>query len=582
MVEERVRRKLAAILVADVVGYSRLMAADEAGTLARLKALRAQSIDPRIAEHRGRIVKETGDGLLVEFVSVIDAVACAVDLQRGLAEKNTDVPDDRRMAFRMGINLGDIIVEDHDIYGDGVNIAARLESVAEPGGVCIAGKVYDEVKGRLDLRYESLGEQSVKNIPGTIRVYRIGIGSLDSSSLASAAAILDRPAVAVLPFVNMSGDPEQEYFADGLSEDIITALSYWRSFPVIARNSTFAYKGRSVDVRKVATELGARYVLEGSVRRSGERVRITTQLIDAMTGHHVWADKFDRVLEDIFELQDEITQRIAAAVAPEVERAEHKRLGTKRTRSLSAWEYYLRGMSHINDVTKDGNARAREMFLHAIELDPTYSDAFTGLAFSHHRDINLQVTEDFENSCSELLAAARQAVAHDPASSSAHVILGIAYQHTSKYDLAIEETKTAVSLNPSSPLAHIARGTSLSLADRPREGIPHLQKALELSPRDPWLYQYMTLLAGAHLNAGNYEVAEGWARKAVLLRPDYPNARFCRAVCLGHLGRDEDAREELSECERISVDYIGKRLSDPTDPYKELIRDGLRRAGWKG
>ena len=490
MVEERVQRRLAAILVADVVGYSRLMGEDEAGTRARFNVYLNELIEPVTASHRGRIVKTMGDGLLVEFASVVDAVQCAVEIQKGMAERNAGEPNDQRIDFRIGVNLGDVIVEGDDIHGDGVNVAARLEGIAEPGGICVSRTVLDHVKGKVDLVFEDLGDHEVKNIAEPIRIYGVKGVAMTVTAM-SVDDVLARPAVAVLPFVNMSGDPEQEYFADGLAEDIITALSHWRSFPVIARNSTFAYKGQSVDVRKVATELGARYVLEGSVRRGGERVRISAQLIDAMTGHHVWAEKFDRTLEDIFGLQDEITQRIAAIVAPELERAEQKRLATKRTQNLSAWETYLRGMSCIHELTKEGIARAREMFSHAIELDPTYSDAFTGLAFTHHRDIHLQIAEDPEKSRREVLAAARRAVVHDPASSNAYVILGIAYQHAKQYDQAIEETKTAVSLNPSNALAYISRGVSLSLAGRPQEGIPHLERSLELSPQDPQIYIYM-------------------------------------------------------------------------------------------
>ena len=318
MQEDRVDRRLAAIFAGDIAAYSRLMGADEEGTLRQLKAHRKELVNPRITEHHGRIVKTTGDGMLVEFVSVVDAVRCAVDIQRGMAERNANVPADKRIQFRIGINVGDIISDDSDIYGDGVNVAARLEALAEPGGICVARNVHDQVRDKLSFSFEDMGEQSVKNIARPVRAYRIEV--CEQTSAASPAAldidiVLRRPAVAVLPFTNLSRDPEQEYFADGLTEDIITALSHWRMFPVIARNSTFIYKGRAVNVQQIARELGAKYIIEGSVRKGGDQVRVTVQLIDAGTGHHVWAERYDRKIGDIFELQDEITERIAATVS---------------------------------------------------------------------------------------------------------------------------------------------------------------------------------------------------------------------------------------------------------------------------
>ena len=346
MAEERVERKLAAILAADVAEYSRLMGEDEVGTRARFNAHLDELIEPAIASGRGRIVKTTGDGLLVEFASVADAVQCAVEIQKGMAERNVDEPNDRRMEFRIGVNLGDVIIEGDDIHGDGVNVAARLEGVAEPGGICISGAVHESVRNKLDVVFVDLGEQSVKNIADPVRVFRASLDGVRRKSDASAEAdaIFRRPAVAVLPLKNLSGDPDQEYFTDGLTEDIITALSLWRSFPVIARNSTFSYKGQSPDIRKVGEELGARFVIEGSVRKAGNRIRVTVQLIDAETGHHVWAERFDRELDDIFALQDEITQRVAATVEPELGRFEQKRLAAKHPTSLDAWDYCQRGM----------------------------------------------------------------------------------------------------------------------------------------------------------------------------------------------------------------------------------------------
>ena len=349
MAEERVQRRLAAIQAADVVGYSRLMGADEAGTLARLKALRRELLNPKVSEYGGRIVKTTGDGTLIEFPSAVDAVNHAIDVQRSMGRRNTDEDHDSRMDLRIGINVGDVIVEGEDIFGDGVNVAPRLEALAEPGGICISGTVYDQVRGKLDVPFQDLGEQSLKNIVEPVRVIAVTLEAETAGSGAAsrADAIFRRPAVAVLPFENLSGDSDQDYFADGLTEDIITALSLWRSFPVIARNSTFAYKGTSPDIRRVGEELGARYVIEGSVRKAGNRIRVTFQLINAATGHHVWAEKLDRDLVDVFALQDEISERIAGTIAPEVDRAEQTRSRIANPANLDAWEFYQRVEGHL-------------------------------------------------------------------------------------------------------------------------------------------------------------------------------------------------------------------------------------------
>ena len=389
MAEQRAQRRLAAILAADVVGYSRLMRADEAGTLAQLKTLRKELLDPKITEYGGRIFKTTGDGMLIEFPSAVDAVQHAVDVQRAMSQRNATVPEDRRMEIRMGINVGDVVVEDGDLFGDGVNVAARLEGLADPGGVCVSGSAHEQVRHKLDLNFEDMGEQSVKNIDEPVRVFRAELDEVQKKTHASveADALFLRPAVAVLPFENLSGDPDQEYFADGLTEDIITALSLWRSFPVIARNSTFSYKGQSPDIRRVGEELGARFVIEGSVRKAGNRIRVTVELIDAKTGHHVWAERFDRELDDIFAVQDEITQRVAATVEPELGRFEQKRLAAKHPTSLDAWDYCQRGMYLLYKFTKEDIEEARDVFVRAIELDPIYSQTHMGLAYSHQLDI---------------------------------------------------------------------------------------------------------------------------------------------------------------------------------------------------
>ena len=583
MAEERVQRRLAAILAADVVGYSRLMGEDEAGTHASLMAHLEALIDPKIAEHHGRIVKSTGDGVLAEFGSVVDAVVCANEIQQAMAERNADIPSARRIEFRIGVNLGDVIVERDDIYGDGVNIAARLEGLADPGGICISAKVYEEVRGKLDLAFEDLGRREVKNIAEGVRAYRVRAPRILEPASADAGAVLQRPAVAVLPFVNMSGDPEQEYFADGLTEDIITALSLWRSFPVIARNSSFAYKGQSPDIRQVATELGARYVIEGGVRRSGNRVRVTAQLIDAETGHHVWAERFDRELEDIFALQDEITERIAATVEPELGRFEQRRSATKHPTSLDAWDYCQRGMYLLYKFTKDGIEQSRDMFKRAIELDPTYSQAHTGLAYSHQLDILHAYTERHADSVEQLMKHARQGVALDDTDSFAHVIMAFAYRWARRHDLAVAEAERAIELNPNDVWALGTLGNVLDLAGRPQEGIPYLNEALRrLNPRDVHRHFMMAIIARAYLNSRDYELAAEWARKAINRDPSHVRAQLFLAASLGHLGRQKEARAAINECNQVNPEFVRRwtqwrEYRDEAD--NDHVLDGLKKAG---
>ena len=433
-------RRLAAILAADVVGYSRLMEADEEATLATLNLYR-EVIDGLVADHRGRIFGSAGDSVVAEFASPVEAVRCAARIQHKLEEHNAELPDNRQMRFRIGINLGDVMAEGENLLGDGVNIASRLEGLADAGGICISRTVHDQVKNKEELGYEYLGEQEVKNIAEPIPAYRVIMETraVATPHVASMDAMLERPAIAVLPFANMSGDPGQEYFSDGLTEDIITALALWRSFPVIARNSSFVYKGKAMDVKRIGRELGAQYVLEGSVRKSGNRLRITAQLIDAANGHHVWVEKFDRDLEDVFALQDEIAERITATLERALGKAELTRSKAKQPGNLDAWDYYLRGRSYLDEITKDGTAKAREMFERAIELDPGYADAFADLAWTHSRDLLLECTDDWEGSIAQVYEAARRAVALDNASSRAHHLLSTAYIWRNEHDLATAE-----------------------------------------------------------------------------------------------------------------------------------------------
>jgi len=381
MAEDRVDRRLAAIFAGDIAGYSRLMGVDEEGTLRQLKAHRKELVDPKITEHRGRIVKTTGDGMLVEFVSVVDAVRCAVDIQRGMAERNAEVPVEKRIEFRIGINIGDIIIDGDDIFGDGVNVAARLQALADPGGIMVSGIVHDQVRDKLSFGFEDLGEQAVKNIARPVGVHRVQISELHAPTAVKLGTpanmpISSRPSIAVLPFANMSGDPEQEYFADGIVEEIITALSHMRWLSVIARNSSFTYKGKSVDVKQVGRDLGVRYVLEGSVRKGGNRLRIAGQLIDTATGAHLWADRFDGATEDIFDLQDQITAKVLSAIAPKLEQAEIERAKRKPTENLDAYDYFLRGMAGIHQWTKESYDEALRLFYRSIELDPGFASAY--------------------------------------------------------------------------------------------------------------------------------------------------------------------------------------------------------------
>ena len=420
---ERVERRLAAILAADVAGYSRLMGQDEAGTLSRLRTHRRELIDPRIAEHKGRIVKTTGDGILIEFPSVVGAVTCAVAVQEGMAERNAAIAVEQRIEFRVGINLGDVIVEDGDIHGDGVNVAARLEALAEPGSICLSAVVHDQVRDKLDLAFDDLGDQALKNIARPMRVYRVRTGTQVPASLglrtavmqSSALALPDKPSVAVLPFANMTSDPEQEFLADGIAEDVITALSRYPSLFVIARNSSFTYRGRAVDVKQVGAELGVRYVLEGSLRKSGNRVRVSAQLVEAETGKHVWAERYDRDLADIFAVQDEIAEAVTIAIAPAIAEAERQRAMRKSPGSLDAWAAYQRGLWHLSKTSAEDNALAETFFQRTIDLDANFGGGYCGLAAVLHQGARLFRTRELREAQDSAERLARQAVALDAA-----------------------------------------------------------------------------------------------------------------------------------------------------------------------
>jgi len=480
-----VERRLAAILAADVAGYSRLIEGNEEGTLRRLKALRAELVDPKIAGHRGRIVKTTGDGMLVEFASVVDALRCAAELQAAIARRNAPLPLDHRIEFRIGINVGDIVVEDGDIFGDGVNVAARLEGLAEPGGICVSARVQEDAAGRLDLAFEDLGEQQLKNIARPVRVYRVRPVNNSPAVTGPALPLPDKPSIAVLPFANMSGDPEQEYFVDGMVEEIITALSRIRWLFVIARNSTFTYKGRTVDVKEVGRELGVRYVLEGSVRKAGTRVRITGQLIDTLTGTHLWADRFDGSLEDIFELQDEIAVSVAGVIEPALQAAEMRRSAARPTTDLSAYDLYLRALAAVFPFTKDRTFEALGLLEQAIAIDRHYGPALSWTAICHLRLAYDGWAEEPETSRFKSIDLARQALQaaeNDPGIlANAAFVLG---SFGEDIGAMIGLVDRALTLNPSFARGWNWSGTLRLMAGQHDLAIEHVEIALRLSPRE--------------------------------------------------------------------------------------------------
>jgi adenylate cyclase len=515
-----VTRKLAAILAADVASYSRLMGADEEGTLERLKAHRRELIDPKIAEHHGRIVKTTGDGILIEFPSVVEAVRCAVEVLQGMAERNADVPEDRRITFRVGVNLGDIIIDADDIYGDGVNIAARLEAMAEPGTVCISATGWEHARGKVPFGADDLGEHQLKNIERPIRVFRIA-GGASATATRKPLPLPDKPSVAVLPFTNMSGDPEQEYFADGMVEDIISGLSRIGWLFVIARNSSFTYKGKTVDVKQVGRELGVRYVLEGSVRKGGSRVRITGQLVDATTGGHIWVDRFDGTLEDVFDLQDRVTASVVGAIEPRLQRVEIERAGRKPTESLDAYDYFLRGMASLHRFTRDSLLDARGLYQRATELDPNYASPYGMAAWCILRCRLNGWLADPDCEIADGVRLARRAAAlgkDDPTAlwSSGGSLARLA----GEVETGTAHIDRALVLNPNLAAAWSASGWSRIFLGEPADAIEHFARAMRLSPLDPLAYFAYTGMGFARLFGGHYDEAASWARKASHEQPN--------------------------------------------------------------
>jgi len=578
MAEAPVERRLAAILAADVFGYSRLMGIDEEGTLAALKAHRRELIDPKIAEHRGRIVKTTGDGALVEFASAVAAVRCALDIQRAMAERNADIPEDRRIEFRMGINVGDIIVDEGDVYGDGVNIAARIEPLAEPGALCLSDNAYQQIKGKLSIDIIDMGEQQLKNIGQPVRVYSV---CSEGAATRPTLSLPDKPSVAVLPFQNMSGEPEQDYFADGMVEDIITGLSRIKWLFVIARNSTFAYKGSAIDVKKVGRELGVRYVLEGSVRKAADRVRITVQLINATTGAHVWAERYDRKSNDIFALQDEITLSVVGAMEPSLRSAEVERAKRKRPDSLDAYDLVLQALPDVYSRMPEQEKRALVLLERAFALDPNYALAHACAAHSHHT-LYLRGGLNLEHRAAAIRHA-YSAIAHGQddalALTFAGFVLGMDAHDRAAAFAALD---AAIAISPSTALAYIMGSIVLSFAGKAERAAEWAERGLRLSPLDPWRSSAFNTLAFGHFQHGRYEEAAAAAYKAVQCSPGFSICYMALAAPLAKLGRLEEAKAAAARVLELQpVFRYGRFLAgvDCEPTLAALLSEALRDAG---
>jgi TolB-like protein len=552
---EHIERRLTAILVADVAGFCRLMQADDEGTVAQLRAHRRSLVDPKIVEHHGRIVKTTGDGLLAEFASAVDALRCAVEVQDGMSARNAAIAPDRRIEYRIGVNVGDIIIDGDDILGDGVNVAARLESVAEPGGICVSGRVREDAESALDIAFDDAGIQNFKNIGRLVPVYRVRPhGPRANSAGKTRLARPDKPSIAVLPFQNMSGDPEQDYFADGIVEDIITALARNRWLFVIARNSSFTYKGRTVDVKQVGHELGVRYVLEGSVRKTGSRVRITGQLIDSETGVHLWADYFDGALENIFELQDEVTAKVVGRIAPTVQQAEIQRARRKPTESLDSYDCYLRGLARVHQNTKEVIDEALQLFRLAISLDPEFAAAYAMAAGCYI----LLLANGWIRGAEDVVEAerlARRAADLGRDDAVALCVAGITLVTVvGNVTDGVAFVDHALTLNPSLSHAWECSAWARIVLGEPEVAIEHAHMALRLSPLDPLTYATQSALAAAHFFAGNHGEAVAWAQSSYREQPNWvPSTRFGVAA-LALAGRLDEARTVMARLRRLDPD----------------------------
>ena len=583
---EGLNRRLVAIVSADVVGYSRLMGADEAGTLAGMRAHRAELWNPTIEQYGGRVVGTAGDSILVEYASAVAAVESSIVVQRGMVERNADLPNDSRMLLRIGINIGEVVIEGDDIYGDGVNVAARLQEIAEPGGITFSGNIHEQIEGKLDGTFTDDGLHEFKNIIRPVQVWRWSALESDVPAAATVDVPLslpDKPSIAVLPFDNMSGDPEQEYFSDGISEDIITALSKVHWLFVIARNSTFTYKGAAVDVIRVARELGVRYVVEGSVRKAANKVRITAQLVDGTTGNHVWAERYDRELDDIFALQDEITETIVGRIDTELRASERERARRKPPANLDAWELYQRGLWHAYKTTKESNEKARNLFHKAVERDPNFALAHAGIGLTCYLEVLLGLGDNRTEWLATGLAAGEQAVALDDKDGFTHYVLGRVLGLAGQGDRAIAELEKSVALNPSFAHGYYGLGFTLNWYGRAADAIPKLDMAMRLSPHDPILWAMQGFRASCCNNLENYEEGEEWAHKAVNTRSRHFLPHVILACALARQDRLDEARVAVEAARRVRPDLslsVIKRFFRHFHPeYGERLIDGLRKAG---
>ena len=571
-------RRLAAILAADLVGYSRLVGADEEGTLLALRTLREEMIEPLITGHRGRVVKLMGDGILAEFQSAVDAVKCAVDWQQQLNAQDGD----RALNFRIGINLGDVVIDGDDILGDGVNIAERLEGAADPGGIAVSDTVKQNVAASLGLSFVDQGVQSLKNISEPIRIWTWAGSASRVDGMVRTQPVSNKPPIAVLPFKNLSGDPDQDYFSDGLTEDLITAISYWGTFPVIARNSTFSFKGRSAKAADIGRELGATYLLEGSVRKAGSRIRVTASLIDAAREIELWGERFDRDVVDIFDVQDEITARVAAVVGHQIERAELVRLSESRSSDVSAWDLVVRGIPHFLEHSWQGNVEARRFFHQASERASDYSDAWAYLAWTHSHDLMMECPVDREESTRLGMEAGKRAVTLNDASALAHLALSSVFVWTGDAKNGLAEAQRARELNPNDVRASFAVGNRLTLTGELELGIEIIEDAMVLNPRDPYRWHYFGYLSRAYLSLGDAGRATEWAQRAVQMKPDQPDTHFRLALCHAHNGLLDEAREELGAAEALEPGFVERKKiwkPYPSEERNEQLLAPLRIEG---
>jgi adenylate cyclase len=624
-------RKLTAILCADVFGYSRLMGEDEEATLRTLSSYR-KLIDSLIEQHHGRFVNSAGDSVLAEFASVVNAVQCAVEIQTTLKAENENMPPERRMEFRIGVNLGDVMMDGEQIYGDGVNVAARLESLAEPGGICVSHTVHDQIKNKLALNYEDLGPQTVKNIAEPVRVLRImpeggastrtateaterslrkhwrgGVFSLAGLALIAAVIVFVQhlslrpptttasipsthspaltlpniPSIAVLPFTNMSGDRDQEYFSDGITDDLTTALSRLPDLFVIARTSAFTYKGKAVKVQDISQQLGVKYVLEGSVRKADNQVRITAQLVDATTGDHIWAEHYDRALRDIFSLQDEIVRRIVTTLNLQLHLTEKGVRVVKRTDNLEAYDYYLRGVEGNQNPTKDGNEKARQMFQKAIELDPKYSDAYAGLGYVLFTVQVNQWSHD-PHGFEQVIQLEQQSIVLDNSNAFAYALMSFSYTWTRQYDLAVSAAERGIALDPNSALGHFSMAIALSCSGKPAEALKAAQNAIRLDPGHRDVYSFSE--GTAYMLLGSYEQAIPPLKMYLARFSNFIPAHLYLIACYVELGRSEDARAEAAEVMRINPQFslaAQRQMSVFKEPARDRLYGDMAKAGLK-